>query len=58
MICAGNKILDISREEKKICFAAFDIGTTTVVGYLMDALTGKQLALKSRMNHRLSMEQM
>lgn len=50
VICAGNKILDISREEKKICFAAFDIGTTTVVGYLMDALTGKQLALKSRMN--------
>ena len=26
-----------SREEKKICFVAFDIGTTTVVGYLMDA---------------------
>ena len=50
VICAGNEILDISREEKKICFAAFDIGTTTVVGYLMDALTGKQLTLKSRMN--------
>lgn len=50
VICAGDEILDISREEKKICFAAFDIGTTTVVGYLLDALDGKVLALKSRMN--------
>lgn len=50
VICAGDEILDISREEKKICFAAFDIGTTTVVGYLLDAWNGQVLALKSRMN--------
>lgn len=42
--------LGYQQRREKICFAAFDIGTTTVVGYLMDALTGKQLALKSRMN--------
>lgn len=50
VISAGDEILDIGREEKKICFAAFDIGTTTVVGYLLDALDGQVLALKSRMN--------
>ena len=50
VIYAGNEILDISREERRICFAAFDVGTTTVVGYLMDASDGRELALKSRMN--------
>ena len=29
---------------------AFDIGTTTVVGYLMDLETGQQLAVSSRLN--------
>lgn len=49
-IYAGNEILDISREKRRLCFAAFDIGTTTVVGYLMDASNGQELGLKSRMN--------
>ena len=30
--------------------AAVDVGSTTVVAYLMDGLTGEQLAVKSRMN--------
>jgi len=33
---------------------AFDIGTTTVVGYLMDLKTGKQLAVSSRTNPQIS----
>ena len=50
VIYAGNEILEINREKKRICFAAFDIGTTTVAGYLMDAETGQVLAVKSSMN--------
>ena len=44
------KILEINDREKKLYFAAFDIGTTTVVGYLLDAGTGQELSVKSRMN--------
>lgn len=50
VIYTENEILDISQEKKKLCFAAFDIGTTTVVGYLMDAENGRMLAVKSHMN--------
>lgn len=50
VVYTEDEILNIQREEKKICFVAFDIGTTTVVGYLMDASNGQVLALKSRMN--------
>jgi uncharacterized 2Fe-2S/4Fe-4S cluster protein (DUF4445 family) len=32
---------------------AFDIGTTTVVGYLMDLLTGDKLSVKSTMNSQI-----
>ncbi|MBW2616951.1 MAG: DUF4445 domain-containing protein [Deltaproteobacteria bacterium] len=34
---------------------AFDIGTTTVVGYLMDLLTGYKLSVKSAMNPQIAM---
>ena len=34
---------------------AFDIGTTTVVGYLMDLLTGNKLSVKSAMNPQIAM---
>lgn len=50
VIYTENEILQISQEQKKMCFAAFDIGTTTVAGYLMDAETGRVLAVKSHMN--------
>lgn len=36
--------------EKPFYLMAFDIGTTTIVGYLMDGRTGKELALSSAMN--------
>lgn len=50
VIYTDDEILELSPEKKKLYFAAFDIGTTTVVGYLLDAETGQELALKSRMN--------
>lgn len=44
------EILDLKEEEPDIYMAAFDIGTTTVVGYLMDAKNGRVCAIESRMN--------
>ena len=34
--------------------AAFDIGTTTVVGYLLNLVTGEQLAVSARMNPQIN----
>ncbi|MCD7766016.1 MAG: ASKHA domain-containing protein, partial [Lachnospiraceae bacterium] len=45
-----DEILELRREAGRICFAAFDIGTTTVVGYLLDAEEGRTLAVESRLN--------
>ena len=45
-----DEILALKEEESTVCMAAFDIGTTTVVGYLLDAATGKVIAIESRMN--------
>jgi len=42
----------------KMLGIAFDIGTTTVVGYLMDLLTGKELGAVSTMNPRPNLEPM
>lgn len=44
------RVLELRKEAGALCFAAFDIGTTTVVGYLMDAKSGNVLAVRSRMN--------
>lgn len=38
------------RGPERLLGIAFDIGTTTVVGYLMDLETGEQLAVSSRLN--------
>ncbi len=38
------------RAERPLVGVAFDIGTTTVVGYLMDLRTGDQLAVASQLN--------
>ena len=43
-------LLDLQKEPVKGYLAAFDIGTTTVVGYLMDARTGRVLSVESSMN--------
>ena len=44
------EILDLRSEKGNLCFAAFDIGTTTLAGYLLDAENGQVLAVESRMN--------
>lgn len=44
------EILDIRAEKRAFCLAAFDIGTTTLAGYLLDASDGRVLAVESRMN--------
>lgn len=43
-------VLSLSREEPSLYLAAFDIGTTTVAGYLLDGRTGQQLAVASCLN--------
>ena len=50
VIYTDDEILELNQEKKRLYFAAFDIGTTTVVGYLMDGETGQELSVKSRMN--------
>lgn len=46
----ASKILDLQETQKRCCFAAFDIGTTTVAGYLLDAEDGSLIAVDSAMN--------
>lgn len=50
VMIASDHILDVSAERKEAYMAAFDIGTTTVAGYLLDADTGKKLSVASRLN--------
>ncbi|MCD8014593.1 MAG: ASKHA domain-containing protein [Lachnospiraceae bacterium] len=50
VIHTDENILDLRSEPGRVCFAAFDIGTTTVVGYLLDAQDGRTLAVESRLN--------
>lgn len=49
-IHTGDSILDLKKEKPQVYMTAFDIGTTTVVGYLMDAEDGKVCAIESMMN--------
>lgn len=50
VIHTNQEILDIRAEAEHICFAAFDLGTTTLAGYLIDAENGRILSVESRMN--------
>ncbi len=43
-------VLDVSAERQPFYMAAFDIGTTTVVGYLLRGEDGSEAAVASRMN--------
>ena len=45
-----DSILDLKKEKPSVYMTAFDIGTTTVVGYLMDAENGTVCAIESMMN--------
>jgi uncharacterized 2Fe-2S/4Fe-4S cluster protein (DUF4445 family) len=47
----GREIIDLRERSKTGLFGiAFDIGTTTVVGYLMNLRTGDQISVKSSLN--------
>ncbi|MBE6014585.1 MAG: DUF4445 domain-containing protein [Lachnospiraceae bacterium] len=50
VIVFNDEILEVRAENKPIYIVAFDIGTTSVVGYLLDAATGKELAVASMLN--------
>ena len=50
VVLGRNRILSMTREPVPVYEVAVDIGTTTVVGYLMEAATGKVLATRSHIN--------
>ena len=50
VIYSRRRILEMRKETGRRCLAAFDIGTTTIVGYLLDGADGRTLAVESRMN--------
>ena len=50
VIYSGRRILEMRKEAGRRCLAAFDIGTTTIAGYLLDGEDGRTLAVESRMN--------
>ncbi|OGA39849.1 MAG: hypothetical protein A3G24_22650 [Betaproteobacteria bacterium RIFCSPLOWO2_12_FULL_62_13] len=50
-LLVGEEIIDIEAPDAApVCGIAFDIGTTTVVAYLLDLLTGHELAVVSALN--------
>lgn len=51
VILSGDQVLDIRKASKApVLMAAFDVGTTSVAGYLLDARSGEQLAVTSHLN--------
>ena len=50
VVLGDQKILSMTEEKVPVYGAAVDIGTTSVVGYLLDMTTGKTLAAESRIN--------
>jgi uncharacterized 2Fe-2S/4Fe-4S cluster protein (DUF4445 family) len=55
-VCAGNRLLDVEPGDTaaRVFGAAFDIGSTTVVGTLIDLDSGKDLAVAARINPQTS----
>lgn len=50
VVMCENRILTLRVADDPIYLMAFDIGTTTIVGYLLDAKTGKEIAVSSMLN--------
>ncbi len=52
LIVADGEVIDVlaGSEDGPLLGMAYDIGTTTIVGYLMDLATGKELAVASMLN--------
>lgn len=46
----NDEIIELRAEDKPVYIVAFDIGTTSVVSYLLDAVTGEELAVSSMLN--------
>ncbi len=53
LLC-GSELLGLFSEKPACFMAAYDIGTTTVVCYLLDAQTGAELAVSSILNPQVS----
>lgn len=52
-VMSGSRILDLYQgegEDRRLLAAAFDIGTTSIAGYLLDLENGQDLATDSAMN--------
>lgn len=49
-VCRSVEVAPLVAEAAEGCLMAFDIGTTTIAGYLMEGRSGKQLAIVSAMN--------
>ncbi len=56
LVMVGDELVKCEKGDttQKLYGVAFDIGTTTVVGYLLDLNTGEQLAVCARMNPQIS----
>lgn len=52
-LMCGNELLEISSNPFRICYAAFDIGTTTIAGYLIDSSNGQELANAACINSQI-----
>lgn len=50
VVLCGNEILDLRAADDPVYVMAFDIGTTTIVGYLLNAATGEETAVASMLN--------
>jgi uncharacterized 2Fe-2S/4Fe-4S cluster protein (DUF4445 family) len=50
VVTCENRILALRSSDDPIYLMAFDIGTTTIVGYLLEAKTGKEVAVASMLN--------
>lgn len=50
VVMCGNEILDLRASADPVYVMAFDIGTTTIVGYLLDVTDGKEMAVSSMLN--------
>lgn len=50
VVLCGDEILDLRPSDDPVYVMAFDIGTTTIVGYLLNAATGEELAVASMLN--------
>lgn len=54
MVLAGRRVIEIEQGNTAAeqCGIAFDIGSTTIVGFLMDLATGAELAVASAVNRQ------